>query len=101
VQRFFFKGTPLLDGAPLVIPEIAVPTVCFCNSIITTQLAIPSTLVFLTPGSGNVENYTQPTSGGNVGNNNGHNSRKWHWMNNKGSGKYHQLWTEGFKAKRG
>ncbi len=101
VQRFFFKGAPLLDGAPLEIPEIEISATCFCNSIITTQLAIPANLVFLIPGSGNVEDYTQPTSGGNVGNNNGHNSRKWHWMNNKGPGKYHQLWTEGFKAKRG
>jgi hypothetical protein len=101
VQRFFFKGAPLLDGAPLEIPEIEISATCFCNSIITTQLAIPANLVFLIPGSGNVEDYTQQTSGGNVGNNLGHNARTWHWMNNKGPGKYHQLWTEGFKAKRG
>lgn len=101
VQRFFFKGAPLVDGAVLIVPEISVPIECFCNSIITTQLAIPAELQFVTPGSGNVEIYTQPSSGGNVGNNNGHNSRTWHWMNNKGPGKYHQLWTEGFKATKG
>jgi hypothetical protein len=106
VQRFFFKGTPLIDFAPIKIPEISVPSVCFCNSIITTQLAIPAALQFVSSGSGNVEAFTQSTSGGNPNpqgsngsNNNGTNSRKWHWLNNKGPGKYHQAWTEGFKAK--
>jgi hypothetical protein len=106
LQRFFFKGTPLIDFAPIKIPEISVPSVCFCNSIITTQLAIPAALQFVSSGSGNVEAFTQNTSGGNPNpqggngsNNNGTNSRKWHWLNNKGPGKYHQAWTEGFKAK--
>jgi hypothetical protein len=96
VQRFFFNGTPLTDGAPLIIPEITVPTVCFCKEIFTTQLAIPAQLQFITPGSGNIENYTQPGSG--VKTNLGGNSNGWYWLNNRGAAKYHEVWTEGWKA---
>ena len=96
VQRFFFNGTPLTDGAPLIIPEITVPTVCFCKEIFTTQLAIPAQLQFITPSTGNVENYTQPGSG--VKTNLGGNSNGWYWLNNKGAAKYHEVWSEGWKA---
>jgi hypothetical protein len=106
-QKFFFKGTPLTDRSPLLIPDVVVPPPCFCNTLITTQFAIPANLLFVTNGSGNVETYTNPSSGGNRDaagnyiNDLGRNARSWKWLDNKGPGKYHQGWTEGFKAKYG
>lgn len=100
LQQFFFGGQAFQVDEGLVLPAVPDGDTgdCFCNFISMYGLAQPATL---NPATGTMTEYSQPGGGIKESLEGAANTRTWHYINNKGASKWHHLWTEGFKSKKG
>lgn len=100
VQQFFFKGAVFTEDLAEVVPippDPVEPTDCFCNYIRTSAMAAPANMNF---ASGIIQEYMEP--GGGVKTNLGDpDTDTWHYYNNKGAAKWHQLYAEGYNSTPG
>jgi len=103
IQQYFYRGKPFSndigDFVPPVPPLPDGPDTCFCNAIYTSQLALPGMMDLI---SGTIRDESQSGSSNDPKNMNGDpRARVWYWLNNRGAAKYHQLFTNAYKAKKG
>lgn len=104
IQQFFNAGEPYLTDAGETVPSIppedggGEPTSCACSSIRTSPLALPSVMNAVT---GTITDFSSPSSGITPTSiDGGDNTRTWHFINNKGAAKWHNLYTEGYKSEK-